>query len=191
METKENISTGQEVDGDRAVAMEEAPPQRRTIWTTRQRIVRLLWGTIGRAIWIVSPRARPSILRIFGARIGRGCTFARRVEVTIPWNLIIGDECHIAEHVILYSLGTITLGNRVRIDTRAHLCAGTHDMRDSTFPLLRPPISIGDDCFIGVDAYIAPNISLGKNTIVHPRASVYRNFADGTSLQGNPARAIQ
>jgi putative colanic acid biosynthesis acetyltransferase WcaF len=128
---------------------------------------------------------------MFGATIGRGCSFARRIEITIPWNLSMGDDCHVAEHAILYNLGPITLGNGVRIDTRAHLCAGTHDMRDTTFPLMRPPISVGDDSFIGVDAYLAPGITLGANTIVHPRASVYKSFDGNVELQGNPARVMQ
>lgn len=71
------------------------------------------------------------------------------------------------------------------------MCAGTHDMRDTTFPLMRPPIAVGDDSFIGVDAYLAPGITLGANTIVHPRASVYKSYDGDVELQGNPARAMQ
>ena len=190
MKTKEDI-TKQDLSQDRSAAMEEAPPKRRTIWTLRQRIIRLLWGTVGKSVWICCPCARSRILRLFGARVGRGCSFARSVEIVVPWNLNVGDDCHVAEYVILYTLGTITLGDRVRIDTRAHLCTGSHDMRDTTFPLTRPPISIGDDSFIGVDAYVSPNISLGANTIVYPRASVYRSYDGDTSLQGNPARPIE
>ena len=93
--------------------------------------------------------------------------------------------------MILYTLGTITLGDNVQVDTKAHLCAGSHDMRDTTFPLTRPPISIGDDCFIGIDAYIAPDVAIGPNTIVHPRASVYGNVDGNCALQGNPARVIE
>ena len=181
----------QELSQDRSAAMAGAPPTRRTVWTTRQRIIRLLWGTAGKVVWICCPCARSSILRLFGAKIGKGCSFARSVEIVVPWNLITGDDCHVAEHVILYTLGTIKLGDRVRIDTRAHLCAGSHDMRDTTFPLIRPPISIGNDSFIGVDAFVSPNISLGANTIVHPRASVYKNYDGDVSLQGNPARPIE
>ena len=171
-------------------AMEEAPPQRRTVWTLKQKLVRIIWGTLGKAIWIFLPSARSSVLRMFGAKIGRGCTFARTVEIIIPWNLVMGNNCHISERVILYTLGTITLGDNVRVDTKAHLCAGSHDMRDTTFPLTRPPISIGDDSFIGIDAYIAPDVVIGPNTIVHPRASVYRNVDGNCALQGNPARVI-
>lgn len=190
METKEH-NTNQEPAANQQKAMESVPPQRKTVWSAREKIVRLLWGTVGRAIWICCPCFRSPLLRLFGATVGRGCKFASSAEITIPWNLNMGDSCHVSDYVILYNLGTITIGNRVRIDTRAHLCAGTHDMRDTTFPLMRPPISIGDDSFIGVDAYIAPDVSLGANTIVHHRASVYRNFEGNVELLGNPARITE
>ena len=102
----------------------------------------------------------------------------------------MGDYCHVGNNVILYSLGEITLGNNVKIDTRAHLCAGSHDMRDTTFPLIRPPITIGNNSFIGVDAYIGPNVCLGENISVHPRASVYKSFDSNIELLGNPARPV-
>lgn len=173
---------------DQSVAMEQAPPKRKTVWTLKQRIIRLLWGTVGRVAWCLIPCQRSSLIRLFGGKVGKDCSFAKSVEITIPWNLIAGNGCKVASHVILYSLGPITLGNNVRIDTRAHLCAGSHDMRDTTFPLTRPPISIGDHCYIGVDAFIAPNVSLGEHTVVHPRASVYKNFDGNIELAGNPAK---
>jgi putative colanic acid biosynthesis acetyltransferase WcaF len=186
METSENNQDAQaEVQTS---AMEAAPPKRRTVWTSKQRIIRLMWGTIGKAVWTICPCLRSWILRRFGATIGSNCEFARNIEITIPWNLTMGDHCKVAEHAILYNLGTITLGNNVRIDTRAHLCAGTHDMRDTTFPLLRPPITVHDDSYIGVDAYIAPDVTLGPNTTVYARASVYKSSNGNVALQGNPAK---
>jgi len=175
----------------RTTAMEEAPPLRRTAWPIVQLFLRVLWGTFGWLLWMVFPFCRPFLLRVFGAKVGKGCTFARTVQITIPWNLVIGNDCHFADHCILYALGTITLGNQVRVDTRAHLCAGSHDMKDTTFPLVRPPITVGDNSFIGVDAYIAPSVVLGSNVIVYPRASVYRSFGDSSELLGNPARIIE
>ena len=176
---------------DRTIAMETAPPKRRTAWPVVHLFLRVLWGTFGWLIWTLLPFCRSSILRIFGAKVGKRCTFARTVQITIPWNLVIGDDCHFAERSILYSLGTITLGDRVRCDTRAHLCAGSHDMKDTTFPLTRPPITIGDDSFIGVDAYIAPSVQLATHTIVYPRASVYKSFDTAVELIGNPARVVE
>ncbi len=175
----------------RTEAMEIDPPRRRTAWPIVQLFFRVVWGTFGWFFWTFCPCWRSSILRIFGAKVGKKCTFARTVQITIPWNLDIGNDCHFAEHSILYSLGTITLGDRVRVDTRAHLCAGSHDMKDTTFPLTRPPITVGSDSYIGVDAYIAPSVVLFSNTIVHPRASVYSKFDKPVELIGNPARVIE
>jgi putative colanic acid biosynthesis acetyltransferase WcaF len=176
---------------NRTSAMQKAPPTRRTAWPIVQLFLRVLWGTIGWAIWTFFPFFRSMLLRLFGAKVGKNCTFARTVQITIPWNLVIGDNCHFSDQSILYSLGIITLGDRVRVDTRAHLCAGSHDMKDTTFPLTRPPITIGNDTFIGVDAYIAPTVTLMAHTIVHPRASVYGSYTTAVELIGNPARAIE
>ncbi|MDP6693240.1 MAG: DapH/DapD/GlmU-related protein [Phycisphaerales bacterium] len=172
-------------------AMEKAPPNRRTVWTPIELLIRVIWVTLARVIWVTIPSLRSTLLRLFGAKIGSGCTFSSTTRVTIPWNLTTGEGCRIGESVILYCLGPVTLGDNVRIDTRAHLCAGTHDMQDTTFPLLRPPISIGSGTFVGVDAFIAPDVKVGSNCTIWPRTSVFRDIEDNTEVSGNPARPVE
>lgn len=176
-----------ETQDQQQAAMESVPPARRSAWTTRQKIMRLAWGTLGRLCWQV-PMFRAPVLRLFGGTVGRNCRLARTIQVTIPWNVSLGDGVQVGERVILYCLGSITIGSGTVIDVRAHLCAGSHDMRDTRFPLTRPPITIGAGCFIGVDAYIAPDVELGDRCRVLHRASVYKSFPPGTMLEGNPAR---
>jgi putative colanic acid biosynthesis acetyltransferase WcaF len=164
------------------------PSARRSVWTVRQKSARLLWSTFGHLLWLLIPGARSSLIRLFGGRVGTGCRFARSVDIAIPWNLRVGRNVEVGRNVILYALGVITLGDGVVIDDLAHLCAGTHDHTDSRFPLLKPPITVGPGTFIGIDAYIAPDVTLGAGCRVWPRASVYRSFGDGVELCGNPAR---
>jgi putative colanic acid biosynthesis acetyltransferase WcaF len=164
-------------------------PLRRSVWTPRQKLIRLAWGTVGRVLWVLLPGARASILRRFGGTVGRNCKFARSVAIAIPWNVKIGDNVEVGQHAILYSLGVITIGDSVIIDDFAHLCAGTHDMTDSRFPLLTPPITIGAGSFIGIDAYIGPNVTLGERCKVWPRSSVHSSAPSGTELCGNPAKS--
>ncbi|MHC4768012.1 MAG: LbetaH domain-containing protein [Planctomycetota bacterium] len=165
-----------------------APSPRRSVWTARQKLVRGLWSTFGRLLWVLIPGARSGLIRVFGGRVGPGCRFACSVDIAVPWNIHVGRDVEVGRDVILYSLGLITLGDGVVLDDLAHLCAGTHDHTDSRFPLLRPPITIGPGTFIGIDAYIAPDVTLGADCRVWPRASVHRSFGDGVELRGNPAR---
>lgn len=171
------------------VAQPPEPP-RQTTWTLRQNISRVLWGSLGRLIWVFLPGLRSSLIRAFGGTVGPGCRFARTTLVYIPWHVHIGRDVRVGEKANIYSLGQITLGDGVVLDEKAHLCAGTHDMNDTEFPLLRSPITIGAGSFIGYDAFIAPGVTVGANCRVLPRASVYRDCPDDSVLRGNPAAPV-
>ena len=59
------------------------------------------------------------------------------------------------------------------------------------FPLIKPPITLGQGCFVGFDAYIGPEVVLGDQTIVHARSSVYRSTEPGSEWRGNPAKRVE
>ncbi|MBX3321932.1 MAG: hypothetical protein KF757_02965 [Phycisphaeraceae bacterium] len=161
---------------------------RKTPWTLKQNIARTIWMTFGRVAWAFLPPFRTALIRIFGGKVGKNCVFSSSVEVTIPWNVTIGNNVRVRQGSIIYSLGPIAIGDNCVLDARSHLCAGTHDMSDPSFPLVRMPITLGDRCFVGIDSYIAPGVELGDDCRVWPRASVYKSFPKGTAIAGNPAR---
>lgn len=161
---------------------------RKTPWTLKQNIARTIWMTFGRVGWALLPRMRSGLIRLFGGKVGKNCVFSSSVEVTIPWNVKIGNNVRVRQGAIVYSLGPIEIGDDCVLDARAHLCAGTHDMSDPSFPLVRMPITLGKRCFVGIDSYIAPGVSLGDDCRVWPRASVYKSYDNGIAIAGNPAR---
>ncbi|MGZ5544512.1 MAG: putative colanic acid biosynthesis acetyltransferase [Limisphaerales bacterium] len=108
--------------------------------------------------------------------------------IYFPWNLEAGDESAIGEQVFIYNLGRVTLGPRVTISHRAHLCAGTHDHTKPNFPLLRPPIVIGSDAWICADAFVGPGVTVGEGAIVGARAVAMKNVDPQSIVVGNPAR---
>lgn len=163
---------------------------RESPWTFKQNVARTVWMTLGRVAWAFCPPARAPLVRLFGGKVGKDVRFASQVEVTIPWNVDIGDHVRVRSGAIIYSLGPISIGAGSVLDSRAHLCAGTHDMTDPTFPLVREPIRLGANCYIGIDSYVAPGVTLGDNVRVWPRASVYKSHGSGVALAGNPARPV-
>lgn len=162
-------------------------------FSTAENARRLAWH-FASALFHHSPRPmfgwRRALLRLFGARIGRDVHVYPSVRVEMPWNVEIGDWTAIGEEAILYSLGRITIGARVTVSQRAHLCAGTHDYRKREMPLLRPPIRVEDEAWICAEAFVGPGVLIGQGAVVGARAVVVRSVAPWTVVAGNPARPI-
>lgn len=164
-------------------------------WTMREKIRRALWMLVGRPLFRTSfhnwYRYRATILRLFGARIGRGVAIRPSVWVEVPWMLSLEDDVTVGDFAILYSLGSIRIGARTIISQYAHLCAGTHDYTDHTFRLIRTPITVGRDVWIGADAFVGPGVVIGDLSVLGARSSAYRNLESRSVYVGNPARRVK
>lgn len=131
------------------------------------------------------------MLRCFGATIGRSVHIYPSATIWMPWNIAIGDESAVGDHVILYALGPITIGSRVTISQGAHLCSGTHDYRDPSMPLVKKPIKVCDGSWIAADAFIGPGVSIGENCIIGARAVIPKSVPSNSVVVGNPGRVVK
>jgi len=164
-------------------------------WTTKEKVARAMWMLVGRPLFRFSFHNwygfRASLLRLFGAQVGRNVRIRPSVHIEIPWHLHIADDVTIGDYAILYSLGHITIGARTIVSQYAHLCAGTHDYTDRRFPLLREPIEIGEDAWVCADTFVGPNVKVGKLSVLGARSSAYKSLEPGTVYAGNPAKRIK
>jgi putative colanic acid biosynthesis acetyltransferase WcaF len=134
---------------------------------------------------------RRLVLRAMGARVGRGARVRPTSRIEIPWNVEIGEDTVIGDYSILYSLGKIRIGRLVVVSQYAHLCAGTHDHTDPTFPLLTPPITVDDGAWVAADAFIGPGVTVGARAVVAARATVVKDVPPDEIWGGNPAQFIK
>ncbi|PTM41739.1 DapH/DapD/GlmU-related protein [Bosea sp. 124] len=176
-----------------AEAQLDIDANRRAIkWSRKQLLARALWELLRGPLFAWTPRPlwgwRRYVLRRFGARIGQRVHIHPDVRIAIPWTLDIGDDSAVGERAILYALGPITIGKRATISQNAHLCAGSHDFRNQSMTLLKPPIRIGDEAWICADAFIGPGVTIGDRAVAGARAVVMRDVAPGAIVIGNPAR---
>src|SRR2546426_3685970 len=99
---------------------------------------RVGWGLCGPLFRLSPPPVhgwRNLLLRLLGARIGRGVRIHSSVRVMFPWNLAIDDHVVIGRDANLYALAPIAIEHDVLVSQGAHLCAGSHDYRLPNFPI--------------------------------------------------------
>ena len=64
------------------------------------------------------------LLRLFGAKVGKGVVIKPAVNIKYPWRLEIGDFVWIGEGVWIDNLGMVKLGSHVCLSQGSLLLAG-------------------------------------------------------------------
>jgi putative colanic acid biosynthesis acetyltransferase WcaF len=182
--------------------MSQAPPtlkldlaanQAARKFSPTEQILRLLWSG-GRILFWLTPKplfsVRRALLRLFGARVGAKARVAPSAVVYMPWNVELGEWSAVGDNVLIYSVGKVRIGKRATVSYRAHVCAGAHDFDDPALALTKPPVVIEDDVWIGTEAFIAPNVTIGYGAIVGARAVVLKDVPPLNVVSGNPARTV-
>ncbi|NTS39534.1 colanic acid biosynthesis acetyltransferase WcaF [Flavisolibacter sp. BT320] len=159
-------------------------------FSMKNRLARVVWNLVYLVFFRLSPRPlhrwRSFLLRLFGARIGKGVHVYPGVRIWAPWNLEVGDETGIANGVTLYSQGQISLGRRVVVSQGAHLVAGTHDYTDPGFPLITKPITIKDHVWVAAEAFIHPGVTIEEGAVIGARSVVSRDMPAWMVCAGHP-----
>jgi putative colanic acid biosynthesis acetyltransferase WcaF len=159
------------------------------------RLARLAWNMVAVVFFRLSPTPfhnwRAFLLRMFGARVGRGVHVYPGVKIWAPWNLELADECGIAGGATLYSQGKIVIGYRAVVSQGAHLCAGTHDYNRAGFPLITMPIIIRDHAWIAAEAFVHAGIIVGEGCVIGARSVVTKNMPPWMICAGHPCKPIK
>ncbi len=144
------------------------------------------------APWFPVPSSiKVALLRAFGARIGADVVVRSRVNISFPWRLEVGDHVWIGEEVAILTLATVRIGSNVCLSQRAYLCTGSHDFSKTTFDLITQPITIGDGCWIGANAFVGPGVTMGDGSRCLAGAVVVKDVGTGSTVGGVPARPIR
>lgn len=156
---------------------------------------KLAWAVVQSTVFRWSPRRlnawRVWLLRMFGATIARTAVVRPSARVWHPWIFTMGEHSCLAEHVLVYNLGPVTIGDHTVVSQHAELCAGTHDYRQRELPLVRPTIVLGNGVWVCAKAFVGPGVVVGDNAIVGACAVASRDVPEGMIVAGNPAKVIK
>lgn len=130
---------------------------------------------------------KSSLLRMFGAKVGKGLVIKPRVNIHFPWKLAIGDHVWIGEEAFLLNFEPLNIGSNVCISQRAFLCGGNHDYRDPAMPYRNGPITLSDGSWIGASVFVGPNVIVGVDSVLAAGSVVTKNIPEDRVFRGNPA----
>lgn len=162
--------------------------------SARNKAGRALWAAAWRLLFRPSPAFchgwRRAILRLFGARVGRGAKVLPSARVWAPWNLTLGDYACLSHDVDCYCVAAISVGAHATVSQYSFLCAASHDPADPHMRLVTAPIEIGDQAWVCADVFVAPGVRIGQGCVVGARSSVFGDLPPWTVCHGSPARPV-
>lgn len=168
---------------------------RRSPFSFGNKLARSIWGVVWLVLFRPSPRPahawRCLLLRIFGAKIGRGTTVHASARIWAPWNLTMGDHSCMGENVDCYSAASVTLEEWSMVSQYSYLCTASHDYEIGSLPGFQRPIVVKAHAWVAADVYVGPGVTIEQGAVVGARSSVYKDVPAWTVVGGNPARFIR
>jgi len=134
---------------------------------------------------------KSALLRMFGAKVGKGLVIKTKVRIKNPWRLTIGDHCWIGESVWIDNLEDVVLGNNVCVSQGALLLTGNHDYKKSDFPYRLGKITIEDGVWIGAQSVVCPGVVCRSHAILTVSSVATKNLEAWGIYTGNPAVAVR
>ena len=157
-------------------------------------ITRLLWYFTN-AIFINSAfplsGVKVVLLKIFGAKIGKGVLIKPHVNIKYPWRLKIGNYVWIGEKVWIDNLADVTIEDHVCISQGAMLLCGNHDYKKTTFDLMVGNIYLKQGAWIGAQSVVCPGVVVGEHAVLSVGSVASKDMEPYWIYRGNPAEKIK
>lgn len=131
------------------------------------------------------------MLRLYGAKIGKGCTLKPGINIKYPWKLVLGNYCWIGEKVWIDNLVDVVIQDNVCLSQGAYLLCGNHNYTKSTFDLMVMPILLEEGAWVGAKAIVGPGVKMKGHSVLTAGSVATKELEAYTIYQGNPAQAIK
>ena len=158
-------------------------------------IKRLLWYFVNELVLkstlIPFSFPRKFVLKIFGAKIGKGVIIKPGVNIKYPWLLKIGNYVWIGEYVWIDNLAKVILEDNVCISQGAMLLCGNHNYKKTTFDLMVNEIILEEGVWIGAKSVVCPGVTCKTHAILSVGSIANIDLEPYTIYQGNPAKKIR
>lgn len=162
----------------------------------KHRMFRLLWKIVYIFFFRPIPRSyfnnwKIFLLRIFGARISQSALIYNSTIIYDPSKLIMDENSCLGPDVDCYNVDYVHLKENSIVSQKTYLCTASHDFENEGFNLITAPIVIEKNVWVAADSFIGMGVTVGENSVVGARSSVFKNVPANVVVGGNPAKVIR
>jgi len=158
-------------------------------------IARLIWYAFNviffKSSWIVYSPFKVIILKLFGAKVGKGVLIKPNVNIKYPWRLIIGNHVWIGENVWIDNLDMVNIGDNVCISQGAMLLTGNHNYNKITFDLITQPVILENGVWVGAKSIVCPGVICASHSVLTAGSVASDDLEAFTINKGNPAVVVK
>lgn len=126
---------------------------------------------------------------------GRGFTFNNPLYVVGLENIEVGDNVYVNSGAVILAYDKIVLGAGTIIGPSVMLTTANHDYSltndNMRATLIKKPISIGKNCWIGGKVSVLPGVEIGDDCVIGAGSVVVRSIPANSVAVGNPCRVIK
>jgi putative colanic acid biosynthesis acetyltransferase WcaF len=131
------------------------------------------------------------LLKLFGAKVGKGVVIKPNVNIKYPWLLEIGDYSWIGERVWIDNLAPVKIGKNCCLSQGAMLLCGNHNYKKSTFDLIVKGITLEDGAWVGAMSVVCPGVTIKTHAILTVQSVATETLEPFMMYKGNPAVKIR
>lgn len=128
------------------------------------------------------------------AQCGDGLHLYAPCEITSPETMSVGENVHINRNAFIRAEGGLTIGNHVHIARHLIIYTINHNYKGDALPydhtVIKKPVVIEDNVWIGIRVTIVPGVHIGEGVIVGAGSVVTRDVPPLAIVGGAPAQII-
>lgn len=126
-----------------------------------------------------------------------------RIELLSEWyehkfspQIMIGSDTSFEQNCHIISAGTIKIGENCVFSARVFITNVDHDYSRINTNILKQnlivkDVTIGNNCFFGMDSKVFSGVTIGDNVIVGANALVTKDIPPYSVVVGSPAKIIK
>lgn len=134
---------------------------------------------------------KPGLLRLFGARVGKGVVIHPGVNIKYPWKLTIGDHVWIGQRAWLDNIDQLVIRDHVVISQGAMIIQGSHNYKKVDYPTMSGPVLLEEGSWVGAGAMVMLGVTLKSHSVLSAGSVATKDLEPYTIYQGIPAQPVR